>query len=168
MAESPEKKTRKIDSLALAVVLIVIIAGLIASLLVLFDPNVVYSLLPGASLSSYIIGGTAYEIIYVVLTTVTDVLYLFGAAVIGFGATLVIIKFGQRKLKDPYQPTASAHSLSGYLTLSLNFFIGAEIVRTVVVGVQEIYLLFLIIASRGVFSLILYLERRWHGTVESE
>ena len=54
------------------------------------------------------------------------------------------------------------------LPLSLNFFIGAEIVRTVVVGASEIELLLLVIASRGLFSLILYLERRWHGTAETE
>ena len=46
--------------------------------------------------------------------------------------------------------------------------VGAEIVRTVVVGASEIELLLLVIASRGLFSLILYLERRWHGTTETE
>jgi len=148
------------------VVIIVIMAGVIAALLILINPNFVFALLPGSL--SYAIGGSVYEIIYVVLTLVTDILYLFGGGVIAFGATLVIIKFGQRKLKNPYEPTSSTRSLSGYLTLSLNFFIGAEIVRTVVVGASEIELLLLVIASRGLFSLILYLERRWHGTTESE
>jgi uncharacterized membrane protein len=166
MAEIIEKKTQGTDSLALVVVIIVIMAGVIGALLILINPSFVFALLPGSS--SYIIGGSAYEIIYVVLTLVTDVLYLFGGGVIAFGATLVIIKFLQRKLKDPYEPTSSTRSLSGYLTLSLNFFIGAEIVRTVVVGASEIELLLLVIASRGLFSLILYLERRWHGTTESE
>ncbi len=166
MAEIIEKKKQGTDSLALVVVIIVIMAGVIGALLILINPSFVFALLPGSS--SYIIGGSAYEIIYVVLTLVTDVLYLFGGSVIAFGATLVIIKFLQRKLKDPYEPTSSTRSLSGYLTLSLNFFIGAEIVRTVVVGASEIELLLLVIASRGLFSLILYLERRWHGTTESE
>jgi len=166
MAEIIEKKTQGTDSLALVVVIIVIMAGVIGAILILINPSFVFALLPGSS--SYTIGGSAYEIIYVVLTLVTDVLYLFGGGVIAFGATLVIIKFLQRKLKDPYEPTSSTRSLSGYLTLSLNFFIGAEIVRTVVVGASEIELLLLVIASRGLFSLILYLERRWHGTTESE
>jgi len=166
MAEIIEKKTQGTNSLALVVVIVVIMAGVIGALLILINPSFVFALLPGSS--SYIIGGSAYEIIYVVLTLVTDVLYLFGGGVIAFGATLVIIKFLQRKLKDPYEPTSSTRSLSGYLTLSLNFFIGAEIVRTVVVGATEIELLLLVITSRGLFSLILYLERRWHGTTESE
>ncbi len=166
MAESLDEKKQRTNSLALIVVLIVVVAGFVTGILTLIDPNIVFALLPGGS--PYIVGGYAYEVIYVVLTSVTDVLYLFGGGVIAFGATLVIIKFVQRKLKDPYQPTSSTRSLSGYLTLSLNFFIGAEIVRTVVVGYTEISLLLLVIASRGLFSLILYLERRWHGTAESE
>ena len=166
MAENQTERKQGTDSLAFAVVITVIMAGVIAALLILINPNFVFALLPGGS--SYTVGGSAYEIIYVILTLVTDILYLFGGGVIAFGATLVIIKFGQRKLKDPYEPTSSTRSLSGYLTLSLNFFIGAEIVRTVVVGATEIELLLLVIASRGLFSLILYLERRWHGTTESE
>jgi hypothetical membrane protein len=60
-------------------------------------------------------------------------------------------------------------SLSGYLTLSLEFFIGAEIIKTVVTRTyEEFSLLILVIISRGLFSLILYLERRWHGTAETE
>jgi uncharacterized membrane protein len=48
--------------------------------------------------------------------------------------------------------------------LGLAFFIGAEIVKTVVVRTQEEFLLLILtIVSRGLFSLILYLERRWHG-----
>jgi uncharacterized membrane protein len=166
MAESQEEKKQGTNSLALIVVLIVVVAAFVIGILTLIDPSIVFALLPGGS--PYIVGGSAYQVIYVVLTSVTDVLYLFGGGVIGFGATLVIIKFVQRKLKDPYQPTSSTRSLSGYLTLSLNFFIGAEIVRTVVVGASEIELLLLVIASRGLFSLILYLERRWHGTAETE
>ena len=166
MAENQTENKQGTNSLAFVVVITVIMAGVIAALLILINPNFVFGLLPGNS--SYTIGGSAYEIVYVVLTLITDILYLFGGGVIAFGATLVIIKFGQRKLKDPYEPTSSTRSLSGYLTLSLNFFIGAEIVRTVVVGTTEIELLLLVIASRGLFSLILYLERRWHGTTESE
>ena len=120
--------------------------------------------------TNYLSGsGAIYDAIYVVLTVATDVLYLFGGGVITFGALLVTIRFIQYKLKDPYQPTFSTRYLSGYLTLSLNFFIGAEIIRTVAVRTyEEFALLLLVILSRGVFSLILYLERRWHGTTETE
>ena len=166
MAESQAENKQRTSVLAVEVVLIVIFVAVIGALVTLLYPNFVFALLPGSS--SYTGGGSVYEIIYVVLTLVTDVLYLFGGGVVIFGASMVIIRFAQRKLKDPYQPTSSTRYLSGYLTLSLNFFIGAEIVRTVVVGSSEIELLLLVIASRGLFSLILYLERRWHGTAETE
>jgi len=118
---------------------------------------------------TYVSVGAIYDAIYVILTITTDVLYLFGGGVIVFGALLVTIRFIQLKLKDPYQPSFSTRYLSGYLTLSLNFFIGAEIVRTVAVRTyEEFALLILVIGSRGLFSLILYLERRWHGTAETE
>jgi uncharacterized membrane protein len=166
MAESQLEKKQGTSFLALTVIVIVILVAVIGTLIVFVDPNFVFSLV--SNRSTYTAGGLVYEVIYVVLTLVTDVLYLFGAGVIAFGALLVIIRFVQQKLRDPYQPTSSTRTLSGYLTLSLNFFIGAEIVRTVVVGESEIELLLLVIASRGLFSLILYLERRWHGTAESE
>jgi uncharacterized membrane protein len=166
MAESPLENMKGTSSLAVEVVLTVILAAVIGAIVTLIYPNFVFALLPGSF--SYTVGGPIYEVIYVVLTLVTDVLYLFGGSVVIFGASMVIIRFVQRKLKDPYQPTSSTRYLSGYLTLSLNFFIGAEIVRTVVVGASEIELLLLVIASRGLFSLILYLERRWHGTTETE
>ncbi len=166
MAESPLENKQEISILALTVVCIVVLAAVVVAILAFLDPNFVFSLLPGSS--TYTVGGSVYQIIYVDLTLVTDILYLFGGGVIVFGAFIVIIRFLQRKLKDPYQSTSSTRYLSGYLTLSLNFFIGAEIVRTVVVGTSEIELLLLVIASRGVFSLILYLERRWHGTAETE
>jgi len=103
------------------------------------------------------------------LTVATNVLYLIGAGMLIFGAALVTIRFLQCKLKDPYQPSCVSRYLSGYLTLSLEFFIGAEILKTVVTrSVEEFWLLILVIISRGLFSLILYLERRWHGTAETE
>jgi len=86
-------------------------------------------------------------------------LHLFGGSVITFGAMLVIIRFIQFKLKDPYQASSSTCYLSGYLTLSLNFFIGAEIIRTVATRTfSDFELLLSAIFSRGLFSLILYLE----------
>lgn len=118
---------------------------------------------------TYTSGGVVYEVIYVLLTMAADVLYILGGAVITFGAVLVAYRFVQCKLRSPYQPSCVTRFLSGYLTLSLELFIGAEIIKTVVVRTyEEFLLLILVIFSRGLFSLILYLERRWHGTAESE
>jgi uncharacterized membrane protein len=119
--------------------------------------------------ANYVSGGAIYDAIYVVLTIAADALYLFGGGVITFGAIIVTVHFIQFKLKGPYRPSFSTRYLSGYLTLGLNFFIGAEIIRTVATrSIPEFELLVLVIFSRGLFSLILYLERRWHGTAETE
>jgi len=99
-----------------------------------------------------------------VLTIATDILNLLGGAVVFYGAVLVIVKFVQTKLKDPYKKSGALPFLSGYLTLSLELFIGAEIIKTAVTrDFNSVEVLILIILSRGLFSLILYLERRWHG-----
>jgi len=165
MAEGQIDTKQRINSLALMVFVIIIVTALLAAVLSLLYPGFI-SLLSGGTYAS---GGAIYDVIYVVLTIATDILYLFGGGVITFGAILVTIRFIQLKLKDPYQPSFSTRYLSGYLTLSLNFFIGAEIVRTVAVRTyEEFALLLLVISSRGLFSLILYLERRWHGTAETE
>jgi uncharacterized membrane protein len=109
------------------------------------------------------------DIVDTLLNIATNIIYLIGGGVITFGAVLVIIRFLQCKLKDPYKPSCVTRYLSGYLTLGLEFFIGAEIVKTVVArNPAEFELLLLVIFSRGLFSLILYLERRWHGTAETE
>ncbi len=164
MAESQLEKKSGLNSLALSLIIIIIVVGVFAAVLSLADPGFINLLSGGTDVS-----GAIYDAIYVVLTIATDTLYLFGGGVIVFGAILVIIRFIQVKLKDPYQPSFSTRYLSGYLTLSLNFFIGAEIVRTVAVRTYtEFALLILVISSRGLFSLILYLEKRWHGTTETE
>ena len=114
-------------------------------------------------------GGVVYEAIFILLTIATDVLYVLGGLVVAFGAALVTIRFLQSKLKSPFKPSGVSRYLAGYLTLSLEFFIGAEIIKTVVTRTYEEFLvLILVILSRGLFSLILYLERRWHGGAETE
>jgi uncharacterized membrane protein len=165
MAEHPIDKTRGTSFLALTLIIIIFVAAFLSTVLSLIYPGFIV-LLSG---STYASGGAIYDAIYVVLTIATDVLYLFGGVVITFGAVLVTVHFIQLKLRDPYQPSFSTRTLSGYLTLSLNFFIGAEIIRTVAVRTyEEFALLILVILSRGLFSLILYVERRWHGTTETE
>ena len=113
--------------------------------------------------------GLLTEFVDTLLTVATNILYLIGAGMLIFGAGLVTIRFLRCKLKDPYQPSCASRFLSGYLTLSLEFFIGAEILKTVVTRTyEEFSLLILVIISRGLFSLLLYFERRWHGTAETE
>lgn len=165
MAESQEEKKQGTNSLALTLISVIIVAAIFCAVLSFVYPGFI-NMLSGPT---YVSGGVVYDAIYVVLTIAADVLYLFGGGVIAFGAILVTIRFIQFKLMDPYQPSSSTRYLSGYLTLSLNFFIGAEIIRTVATRtIPEFELLVLVIFSRGLFSLILYLERRWHGTAETE
>jgi uncharacterized membrane protein len=119
--------------------------------------------------SVFLSGGVIYDVTSTLLLAATVILYLLGGGLIFFGAILVTIRFIQTKLKDPYQPSGVTRYLSGYLTLSLEFFIGAEIIRTTTTRTfEEFSVLILIILSRGLFSLILYLERRWHGGTETE
>ncbi len=160
-----EAKSRSALTAVLIVVIVLLaVLGVFASV---FDKDFVQLFQPGGA--DYIPGGAVFEVIYVLLTMATDVLYLVGGAVVFFGGVLVTIRFVQIKLKDPNQPSEVTRHLSGYLTLGLAFFIGAEIVKTVVVRTTtEFELLILTIVSRGLFSLILYLERRWHGAAETE
>jgi uncharacterized membrane protein len=165
MAQTSEEKMQGTNSLAITIFIVIVAAAFLGAIITLFYPDFI-SLLSGGT---YVSGGAIYDAIYVVLTLAADALYLFGGGVITFGAILVIIRFVQSKIKDPYQPSSSTRYLSGYLTLSLNFFIGAEIIRTVATRtIPEFELLILVIFSRGLFSLILYLERRWHGTAETD
>ncbi len=164
-AEQTRETPHGLSLLSVVLVAIIVVTALLGTILSLTYPGLV-GLLSG---TTYVSGGALYDAIYVLLTLATDLLYLFGGGVITYGAILVTIHFVQIKLKGPYQPTYSTRYLSGYLTLSLNFFIGAEIIRTVAVRTyEEFALLILVIFSRGLFSLILYLERRWHGTTETE
>ncbi|MGB9958909.1 MAG: DUF1622 domain-containing protein [Candidatus Bathyarchaeales archaeon] len=109
------------------------------------------------------------EVILTLLTLVTDIVYLIGGGIVLFGALLIMVRFIQSKLKDPDKPSGVTRYLSGYLTLSLELFIGAEIIRTTLTRTfEEFSVLILIIISRGLFSLILHLERKWLGTAECE
>jgi uncharacterized membrane protein len=160
-----EEKPHINGSLSAGLIAAIATAATLGAILSVIYPDI-GNLLSG---STYVSGGIIYDAIYVILTLETDVLYLFGGGIITFGGILVIIHFIQVKTKNPFEPSHSTHYLSGYLTLSLNFFIGAEIIRTVAVrSYQEFALLILVIISRGLFSLILYLERRWQGNSETE
>ncbi len=149
-------ETKKNGTSSLTIVLFFVVVALVI-LAAVFAP-VSEAFLPGIE-----------DIIDTMLNIATNIIYLIGGGVILFGAVLVTVKFVQCKLKDPYKPSCVTRYLSGYLSLSLEFFIGAEIIKTVVTRKpEEFELLLLVIFSRGLFSLILYLERRWHGSAETE
>jgi uncharacterized membrane protein len=151
--------------LSLVIIIVIAVFAVASAVLSLLYPDFIF-LISG---STYVTGGALFDAIYIILTLATYALYLIGGAVLVYGAVLVTYRFIQYKVSDPYKPTHSTHYLSNYLTLSLNFFIGAEIIRTVAVRTyEEFALLILVIFSRGLFSMILYLERRWHGLSEEE
>lgn len=163
MTECSIPAKKGIDTLSVLIMIFVIAVAALATYLSLTISDFGRLFLPGDV--TYTAGGAIYEVIYVLLTIATDVLYILGGAVITYGAIAVAYRFLYCKLKDPFKPSCVTRFLSGYLTLSLEFFIGAEIIKTVVVRTyEEFLLLILVIFSRGLFSLILYLERRWHGS----
>ncbi len=154
MAENSSKRS-KVSTLTLVLIAVIAVLAIFAAVF--------------TTSSIFLYGGVIYDAISTLLLAATVILYLLGGGVIFFGSILVIIRFIQIKLKEPYQPSGVTRYLSGYLTLSLEFFIGAEIIRTTITRTfEEFSVLILIILSRGLFSLILYLERRWHGTAETE
>jgi len=156
--KNPSKgETKRKDSCSSLTVLLLLIISVLAALGVIFTPRST-EFLPIFD-----------DVISTLLNVATDILYLLGGGLIFFGVLLMTVRFIKIKLKEPYKPSGVSRFLSGYLTLSLEFFIGAEIIKTVVVrNYEEFSLLILVIISRGLFSLILYLERRWHGTAETE
>jgi uncharacterized membrane protein len=149
------KRTSKVSTLTLVLLAIIAVLAVLGAFF--------------TTSSVFLSGGMIYDAISTLLLAATVILYLLGGGLVFFGAILVIIRFIRIKLKDPYQPSGVTRYLSGYLTLSLEFFIGAELIRTTTTRTfEEFSVLILIILSRGLFSLILYLERRWHGTAETE
>jgi uncharacterized membrane protein len=147
------KSTKRINPLTLTLIVVITILAILGAVITPPSEELPYH----------------EAIIDTLLNAATYFIYLIGGGVITFGAVLVVIRFVQCKLKDPFKPSCVTRYLSGYLTLSLEFFIGAEIIKTVVTrSYEEFSLLILVIFSRGLFSLILYLERRWHGSEETE
>ncbi len=152
-----------LSTVLLIVITVLAILGVVISVTY---PGFVFELQPGVRTGeqAYVPGGIIYETIYILLTMATNILYLVGGGIVFFGITIVTIRFLQSNPEDPHKAHEVTRHVSGYLNLGLAFFIGAEIVRTVVVRTQEEFLLLILtIVSRGLFSLILYLERRWHG-----
>jgi len=101
--------------------------------------------------------------IFVILTTAINILYLIGAGLIVLGSILVTSRYVKSKIKAPFQPFAGLPR-ARYLTVSLEIFIGAEVIKTVIArSYEEFILLVFTIGIRGLVAGILYLERRWHG-----
>ena len=154
MAESGEPAKKGLSPLTSVLVIVIVVLAVIGGIF--------------SSISNEFASGLESNV-NTLLGIATYVIYIIGGGILTFGAVLVTIRFIQSKLQSPYQPSNVSRFLSGYLTLSLEFFIGAEIIRTVVTrDIPDLELLFLIILSRGLFSFIIYLDRRWHGTAETE
>jgi len=154
MAEHAEPAKKGLNPLTSVLVIVIVILAVIGGI---FSP-ISNEFVPGIQ-----------DIVDTLLNIATYVIYLIGGGILTFGAVLVTVRFIRSKLQEPYQPASVSRFLSGYLTLSLEFFIGAEIIRTVVTRtIADLEVLFLIILSRGLFSFIIYLDRRWHGTAETE
>lgn len=163
MAECSLPTKKGLDHLTLAIIGILTIISILGAYFGLTIHDFGKLFLPGDAV--YEPGGAVYEVIFILLTIATDILYLLGGGVVAFGAGVVAFRFVQCKLRNPYQPSCATRFLSGYLTLSLELFIGAEIIKTVVVRTyEEFLLLILVIISRGLFSLILHLEKKWLGS----
>ena len=109
------------------------------------------------------------DILLTLLPLAANILYLLGSGLILLGSILIAVRFIKTKLKDPCQPSGLVRHLSGYLVLGLELFIGAEILLTATKQTwEEFGVLFIIIVTRLLLSLVLYLEGRWHGKEETE
>ena len=154
MAEPVEPAKKGLNPLTLVLIVVIVVLAVIGGI---FSP-----------ISNEFASGLQ-GIVDTLLTIAYYVIYLIGGGILTFGAVLVTVRFIRCKLQNAYQPSNVSRFLSGYLSLSLEFFIGAEIIRTVVASsLGNLEVLFLIILSRGLISFIIYLDRRWHGTAETE
>ncbi len=152
----------RLSTLAIVLLAVIAISAFLGALAQITNSGFGEIFLPPSSGHA---GGLFYDVIATLLTIAVDILYLLGGGVVFFGAMLTIIRFTQVKIKDPYKPAGVSRQLSGYLTLSLEIFIGAEIIKTATTqAFADLEILILIILSRGLFSLILYLERKWRGS----
>jgi uncharacterized membrane protein len=144
---------KRVSSLGIAIVLFIIVAAVVVGIY-------------GSIESSFL---TVLEAtVLILLTTAFNALYVLGAGMIFLGSILVTIRYVKAKLKDPSLPFGGVPR-ARYLTISLEFFIGAEIIKTVVVRTfEEFLLLIFVIISRIVFSVVLYLDRRWHEPTETK
>jgi len=97
-----------------------------------------------------------------VFPLVAHLLELIGVGTICFGSIVIATWFVKAKLKDVYKPSGAAPFLARYLTLGLEFLIGAEIIKTSILRTwDELLLLLLVIAGRGLLGFIGHLEGRW-------
>ena len=133
---------------------------LTAAIIVLIAVVVVY----GAVFSHNMEGFLVFldDLVHVMLPLAEHLLELIGGVVIFFGSAITFIWFMKSKLKNPYQPSRVIPHFARYLTLSLEFFIGAEIIKTAIAKTwDEFLLLILVIMGRGVLGIILHYEAKW-------
>jgi len=143
----------KISAAGLVVVTTIIIAAILVAAY-------------GSIQSDFIL--TVENVVLTVLTAAFNLLYLIGAGLITLGSILVTTRYVKSKIRDPFQPF-SGLPRARYLTISLEIFIGAEIIKSVIARTyEEFFLLMLTIGIRGLVAAVLYLERKWHGETDKE
>jgi len=102
-------------------------------------------------------------VVVTLLSVAANFLYIIGTALIVLGSILVATRYVKSKIRAPFVPF---HGLprARYLTISLELFIGAEVIKTVIARTyDEFLLLMLTIGIRGLVAAVLYLEQRWHA-----
>ena len=95
--------TKRIDPLTLTILAVIAVVVVLSVAITVGYRNIGTVFQPGDT--TYQPGGTVYEVMYILLTVGTNVLYLLGALVVSFGAMLVTVRFIQCKLRDPYKPS---------------------------------------------------------------
>ena len=101
------------------------------------------------------------HLIFSILSLVVEFMNLIGGFLIHFGSVLLLSRYVRTKLKAPDVPFSGTAPRFTFLTLSLEIFIGAEIINTAVTRTLDDFLLLsLTIATRGLIALILYLEKK--------
>ena len=111
----------------------------------------------------YALDEAVENIVLFVIQIAINLLYLIASGLIVLGSILVTIRYVKSKVRAPFVPFAGLPR-ARYLTISLEIFIGAEIIKTVIArSYEEFILLALTIGIRGLVAAILYLEHKWHS-----
>ncbi|MDI6891466.1 MAG: DUF1622 domain-containing protein [Actinomycetota bacterium] len=103
------------------------------------------------------LGAMIKEIFFPVIEEAISILEVLGLVVIVYGSAMAIVQFVRNLGRAE---NGVARYLTRYLTLGLEFLVGAEILRTVVVRTfDELIKLGAIIALRGLLGFIIQRER---------
>jgi uncharacterized membrane protein len=101
------------------------------------------------------------QISFSILGLVVEFMNIIAGFLVLFGSVLLVARYVSTKLESPAVTFEGTTPRLTFLTLSLEIFIGAEIINTATTRTLEDFLLLsLTIATRGLIGLILYLEKK--------